>query len=140
MNFLKKCNEAFFSLPGSFLAAYLVCLLFVAIPLGYLECGLAQFSNNSVIGIWSLVPLFRGIGWSTVVGCLYWGATTVGLAAPWFHYLIAQNEPSLLQVILIMKNGSVYFLVFLRRILWGVPIPIPGIILSCHEQLGTDRK
>ncbi|KAF2367061.1 Sodium:neurotransmitter symporter [Trinorchestia longiramus] len=79
--------------PGTFVPVVVLCLLLVGAPLALLEAGLAQFSSCSVIAVWRLLPLARGIGWSLVLLCGMWGVYTAGLAAPWLHYFLVTTAP-----------------------------------------------
>ncbi|KAK7067046.1 hypothetical protein SK128_015087 [Halocaridina rubra] len=82
---------------GNFLAAWCIVLLLVAAPLAYLEAGLSQFSSSAALAVWRLVPIARGIGWSTVVVCFYWLVITIGYLAPLVHYLLISIEPNILE-------------------------------------------
>ncbi|KAK8395343.1 hypothetical protein O3P69_006192 [Scylla paramamosain] len=81
---------------GSFLAAWCGAVVVVAAPLALLEASLAQFSSSAAIALWRLIPIARGIGWSTVVVCVYWAAVVLGLVAPLLHYLLLALNPALL--------------------------------------------
>ncbi|KAG0723320.1 Sodium-dependent dopamine transporter [Chionoecetes opilio] len=83
---------------GSFLAAWCGAVVVVAAPLALLEASLAQFSSSAAIALWRLIPIARGVGWSTVVVCLYWAAVVLGLVAPLLHYLLLALNPALLVV------------------------------------------
>ncbi|KAK3867554.1 hypothetical protein Pcinc_027010, partial [Petrolisthes cinctipes] len=82
---------------GNFLAAWAGVVVLVAAPLSYLEASLAQFSSSAALALWRLVPIARGIGWSTVVVCLYWAVVVLGYIAPLLHYLILALHPPALQ-------------------------------------------
>ncbi|XP_018018434.1 uncharacterized protein LOC108674959 [Hyalella azteca] len=78
---------------GSLVPVLVACLLLVAAPLALLEAGLAQFSSCSVLAVWRLLPLARGIGWSLVLLCALWGVYAAGLTAPWLHYFLVTTAP-----------------------------------------------
>ncbi|XP_063606772.1 sodium- and chloride-dependent glycine transporter 2-like isoform X2 [Penaeus indicus] len=82
---------------GSFLAAWCAALLLVASPLAYLEAGLSQFSSSSALAVWRLIPIARGVGWSTVVVCFYWAAVVLGYLAPALHYVLLGIQPEILE-------------------------------------------
>lgn len=82
---------------GSFLAAWCAALLLVASPLAYLEAGLSQFSSSSALAVWRLIPIARGVGWSTVVVCFYWAAVVLGYLAPALHYVLLVIQPEILE-------------------------------------------
>ncbi|XP_045119603.1 sodium-dependent serotonin transporter-like isoform X7 [Portunus trituberculatus] len=81
---------------GSFLAAWCGAVVVVAAPLALLEASLAQFSSSAAIALWRLIPIARGVGWSTIVVCVYWAAVVLGLVAPLLHYLLLALNPALL--------------------------------------------
>ncbi|XP_050734971.1 sodium- and chloride-dependent glycine transporter 2-like isoform X2 [Eriocheir sinensis] len=81
---------------GNFLAAWCGAVLVVAAPLALLEASLAQFSSSAAIALWRLIPIARGVGWSTVVVCVYWAAVVLGSLAPVLHYLLLTLNPALL--------------------------------------------
>ncbi|XP_064605350.1 sodium- and chloride-dependent glycine transporter 1-like [Liolophura sinensis] len=47
---------------GAFLIPYTICLLFVGIPMFFLEISLAQFCSNGPMTCWQFAPLFKGVG------------------------------------------------------------------------------
>ncbi|XP_064473416.1 sodium- and chloride-dependent GABA transporter 1-like [Ornithodoros turicata] len=52
---------------GAFLVPYFFCLIMTAIPTFYLEVALGQYVSKGSIGVWNLVPMFRGIGMASMV-------------------------------------------------------------------------
>lgn len=52
---------------GAFLVPYFVCLIMTAIPSFYLEVALGQYLSKGGIGVWNLVPMFKGIGIGSMV-------------------------------------------------------------------------
>ncbi|XP_029848073.2 sodium- and chloride-dependent GABA transporter 1 isoform X1 [Ixodes scapularis] len=47
---------------GAFLIPYFICLVTTAIPMFYLEVAMGQYLSRGGIGIWNMVPMFKGIG------------------------------------------------------------------------------
>lgn len=47
---------------GAFLIPYFICLVTMAIPMFYLEVAMGQYLSRGGIGIWNIVPMFKGIG------------------------------------------------------------------------------
>lgn len=61
---------------GAFLIPYVIMLIFLGLPLFFLELAFGQFASESPITIWKISPLFQGIGYamflmSTLVGVYY---------------------------------------------------------------------
>lgn len=52
---------------GAFLIPYLICVIVGGIPLFYLEVAVGQFMGVAGVKAWNLVPIFRGIGLSTLI-------------------------------------------------------------------------
>ncbi|XP_069166709.1 uncharacterized protein [Procambarus clarkii] len=82
---------------GSFLAAWCAVLVVIAAPLAYLEACLSQFSSSAALAVWRLIPIARGVGWSTVVVCFYWAVVVLGYVAPVIHYTLLWINSALLQ-------------------------------------------
>ena len=66
---------------GAFLLAYIILVTFISRPLYFLESCLGQFSSHSMIRVWEMVPLFRGIGFGQALACCY--------VAPYYTSLIS---------------------------------------------------
>ncbi|BFZ19235.1 hypothetical protein BsWGS_22274 [Bradybaena similaris] len=47
---------------GAFLLPYFLCLVLCGLPLFFLEVGLGQFLSRGALHVWSICPLFKGIG------------------------------------------------------------------------------
>lgn len=56
---------------GAFLIPYTICLLFVGIPMFFLEISLAQFCSNGPMTCWQFAPLFKGSVYFFVFFFLY---------------------------------------------------------------------
>ncbi|XP_042214885.1 uncharacterized protein LOC121861306 isoform X2 [Homarus americanus] len=82
---------------GSFLAAWCAVLVVVAAPLAYLEACLSQFSSSASLAVWRLIPIARGVGWSTVVVCFYWAVVVLSYVAPVVHYILLWINPDILK-------------------------------------------
>uniref|UniRef100_A0A0X3PE14 Transporter n=1 Tax=Schistocephalus solidus TaxID=70667 RepID=A0A0X3PE14_SCHSO len=51
---------------GAFLFPYVLMLIFVGLPLFFLEFAFGQFASLGPISIWNVSPLFKGIGYAMV--------------------------------------------------------------------------
>lgn len=51
---------------GAFLFPYLVCLLLLAAPSFVMEVSIGQYLSLGCIGIWKIVPIFKGIGYASM--------------------------------------------------------------------------
>uniref|UniRef100_A0A5S6Q8P2 Transporter n=1 Tax=Trichuris muris TaxID=70415 RepID=A0A5S6Q8P2_TRIMR len=52
---------------GAFLIPYVFFLLLCGLPLFFLEAAVGQFTSRSAATMWSICPLFKGVGWATIV-------------------------------------------------------------------------
>ncbi|KAK6173320.1 hypothetical protein SNE40_016794 [Patella caerulea] len=52
---------------GAFLIPFLVMLFITGIPLVFLELSFGQFASQGVVSIWSVSPIFQGVGWAMFV-------------------------------------------------------------------------
>ncbi|XP_063402069.1 sodium- and chloride-dependent glycine transporter 1-like [Mytilus trossulus] len=52
---------------GAFLIPFVVCIIFVAFPIFFLELSLGQFTGRSTIHCWEACPLFKGVGFGMVL-------------------------------------------------------------------------
>ncbi|XP_039273173.2 sodium- and chloride-dependent taurine transporter-like isoform X1 [Styela clava] len=56
---------------GVFLIAYLAVLLFVVLPTIILELAVGQYTRDSAIRAWQIIPLMKGIGHATCIILVY---------------------------------------------------------------------
>lgn len=64
---------------GAFLIPFFILLIFCGVPLYFLEVSLGQFTGKSPVIVWSISPLFKGLGWlmMTISFVLAWYYNTV---------------------------------------------------------------
>ncbi|XP_046360452.2 sodium- and chloride-dependent creatine transporter 1-like [Haliotis rufescens] len=48
---------------GAFLIPYLTCLVLIGLPLFFMEIAIGQFSGRGAVQVWSICPLFKGLGY-----------------------------------------------------------------------------
>ncbi|XP_074657133.1 sodium- and chloride-dependent glycine transporter 1-like [Tubulanus polymorphus] len=74
---------------GAFLIPYILMLIFVGLPLFFMEMAFGQFASLGPITIWRINPLFKGMGWAMVIVtfsiCLYYNV----IVAYCLYYLFA---------------------------------------------------
>nr|XP_022339456.1 sodium- and chloride-dependent glycine transporter 1-like isoform X1 [Crassostrea virginica] len=61
---------------GAFLIPFFVELIFCGVPLYFLEVSLGQFTGKSPLVLWSISPLFKGLGWLMM---------TISFVASWYY-------------------------------------------------------
>ncbi|XP_052714297.1 sodium- and chloride-dependent betaine transporter-like isoform X1 [Crassostrea angulata] len=64
---------------GAFLIPFFICLIFCAVPLYFLEVSLGQFTGKSPVIVWSICPLFKGLGWLMM---------TISFIMTWYYNLV----------------------------------------------------
>ncbi|XP_076352499.1 sodium- and chloride-dependent glycine transporter 1-like [Tachypleus tridentatus] len=52
---------------GAFLIPYTIVLIFMGLPLFFLELAFGQFASEGPITIWKIAPLFQGLGYAMVL-------------------------------------------------------------------------
>jgi len=95
---------------GTFLIPYLLTVVLCAIPVLFLEMFLGQFASTGAITIWSICPLFKGIGWAILFNiltiCIYYSVivmysfyymlvsfVSIGGDLPWTSCTRSWNTP-----------------------------------------------
>ncbi len=53
---------------GAFLIPYLIVLVLIGRPIYYLEMCLGQFSRYGQVKVWNMAPMFKGVGYGSMVG------------------------------------------------------------------------
>lgn len=72
---------------GAFLIAYLVVVVLVGRPIFMLELAVGQLSSSGQVGVWDMAPLFRGVGYGSLIGSCYVNTYYVSLMGTVFYYL-----------------------------------------------------
>ena len=80
---------------GAFVIPYIVMLIFVGIPMVFLETSLGQFSSKGPVKIWSFCPFFRGTGLAQVLLMFYVGIFYNVVISYAIFFLFASFDPSL---------------------------------------------
>lgn len=52
---------------GAFLIPYLLAVVVLGLPMYYLELAIGQFFSSGVLGVWKIAPIFKGVGYASVV-------------------------------------------------------------------------
>ncbi|XP_077980130.1 sodium- and chloride-dependent GABA transporter 1-like [Glandiceps talaboti] len=56
---------------GAFLIPYTICLIFIGIPMFYLELGFGQYLQLGGLRAWEVIPVFKGVGYgATTIACM----------------------------------------------------------------------
>ncbi|OXA59234.1 sodium-dependent nutrient amino acid transporter 1 [Folsomia candida] len=55
---------------GAFIIPYFIVLLFIGRPIYFLELCLGQFASYSQVKVWKCAPIFKGVGFGTMVAAL----------------------------------------------------------------------
>ncbi|KAK6983711.1 sodium- and chloride-dependent glycine transporter 1 [Biomphalaria glabrata] len=64
---------------GAFLIPYFVCLVLCGLPLYFMEVAMGQFMSRGVYHIWSICPLFKGIGVGQIIA---------GFISSWYYVVL----------------------------------------------------
>ncbi|KAH9381482.1 hypothetical protein HPB48_021558 [Haemaphysalis longicornis] len=67
--------------PGAFLVPFFISIVLCGVPLFVMEVSIGQYLNTGGIGIWNLVPMFKGVGFASM--------TMIGLSNIYYIVLIA---------------------------------------------------
>ncbi|KAL1242537.1 Sodium- and chloride-dependent glycine transporter [Trichinella spiralis] len=68
---------------GAFLIPYISFLILCGVPLFFLEVSIGQFTSRSAATMWSICPIFKGVGWATIVITL--------MVSTYFNVIIAYS-------------------------------------------------
>ncbi|KAK6192111.1 hypothetical protein SNE40_003649 [Patella caerulea] len=75
---------------GAFLIPYFIMLIFIGLPLFYMELALGQFHRSGIISIWlQICPIFCGIGYGICIVNTFVGSYYNTVIAYAFYYLVA---------------------------------------------------
>lgn len=80
---------------GAFLIPYIIVLILVGKPMYYLEMILGQFSSRSGVKIWSMNPLFKGVGIGQLVATICVITYYCSMIALALHYMFASFSTEL---------------------------------------------
>ncbi|XP_077543155.1 sodium-dependent noradrenaline transporter-like isoform X2 [Haemaphysalis longicornis] len=105
---------------GVFLIPYTLMLIFGALPLFYMELVLGQYNRQGPISVWKLCPLFKGVGYCSVLvswyvsfyynviigWALYFMFSSFRAELPWSRCGNPWNTPSCYSGTLASQNAS----------------------------------
>ncbi|XP_072040069.1 sodium- and chloride-dependent glycine transporter 1-like [Amphiura filiformis] len=78
---------------GAFLIPYIIMLALAGLPMFAMELGFGQFTSKGCIGIWTMAPLFKGIGIAmciiTGIVCVYYNMV---IAYTLFYFFASFNK------------------------------------------------
>ncbi|KAJ1057844.1 hypothetical protein K5549_013626 [Capra hircus] len=86
----QPCASAHLQLcsPGVFLIPYVLIALIGGIPIFFLEISLGQFMKAGSINVWNICPLFKGLGYASMVIVFYCNTYYIMVLAWGFYYLV----------------------------------------------------
>uniref|UniRef100_A0A8D0DJW5 Transporter n=1 Tax=Salvator merianae TaxID=96440 RepID=A0A8D0DJW5_SALMN len=73
---------------GVFLIPYLLIALIGGIPIFFLEISLGQFMKAGSVNVWNIAPLFKGLGFASMVIVFYCNTYYIMVLAWGFYYLV----------------------------------------------------
>ncbi|XP_069033858.1 sodium- and chloride-dependent creatine transporter 1 isoform X1 [Embiotoca jacksoni] len=73
---------------GVFLIPYLLIVFVGGIPIFFLEIALGQFMKAGSINVWNIAPLFKGLGYASMVIVFFCNTYYIMVLAWGFYYLI----------------------------------------------------
>ncbi|XP_031219938.1 sodium- and chloride-dependent creatine transporter 1 isoform X2 [Mastomys coucha] len=73
---------------GVFLIPYVLIALVGGIPIFFLEISLGQFMKAGSINVWNICPLFKGLGYASMVIVFYCNTYYIMVLAWGFYYLV----------------------------------------------------
>ncbi|XP_034392245.1 sodium- and chloride-dependent creatine transporter 1 isoform X2 [Cyclopterus lumpus] len=80
---------------GVFLIPYLLIVFVGGIPIFFLEIALGQFMKAGSINVWNIAPLFKGLGYSSMVIVFFCNTYYIMVLAWGFYYLIKSFNSTL---------------------------------------------
>ncbi|VDD81142.1 unnamed protein product [Mesocestoides corti] len=80
---------------GAFLIPYVIMLVCVGLPIFFLEFAFGQFASLGPISIWSISPLFKGVGYAMTTVSWYISLYYNVIIATGFFYLFASFTSTL---------------------------------------------
>ncbi|XP_066597905.1 sodium-dependent nutrient amino acid transporter 1-like [Prorops nasuta] len=80
---------------GAFLIPYIIVLFFIGKPFYYLEGILGQFTSNSCVKTWAMVPAMKGLGYGQAYAAFCVLSYYCSLMALTIHYLFASFQSTL---------------------------------------------
>ncbi|KAL5014774.1 hypothetical protein ScPMuIL_009044 [Solemya velum] len=81
---------------GAFLIPYLLTAVFAAMPMYFLELALGQWLSIGGLGIWKISPIFKGVGYATVIMAAWLNTYYIIILAWAVFYLFASFRSVLL--------------------------------------------
>uniref|UniRef100_A0A8C9T1E5 Transporter n=1 Tax=Scleropages formosus TaxID=113540 RepID=A0A8C9T1E5_SCLFO len=80
---------------GVFLIPYLLIVFMGGIPIFFLEIALGQFMKAGSINVWNIVPLFKGLGYSSMVIVFFCNAYYIMVLVWAFYYFVRSFSATL---------------------------------------------
>lgn len=80
---------------GAFLIPYTIFLIMGGIPIFLLEVGMGQFMSRGGIESWNIVPVFKGIGWASLV-IVFWLNVYYIVILSWNLFYLANSFSAVL--------------------------------------------
>ncbi|XP_064622840.1 sodium-dependent proline transporter-like [Lineus longissimus] len=75
---------------GSFLIPYCIAIIIIGFPAMFLELVIGQFSGLSPSRVWSVVPIFQGIGWGMAIMMVI-ASCSYGHLVTWILYYLGMS-------------------------------------------------
>ncbi|OXA55703.1 Sodium-dependent nutrient amino acid transporter 1 [Folsomia candida] len=80
---------------GAFLIPYLIVLIVIGRPIYYLEMCMGQFSRYGQVKVWNMAPLFKGIGYGSMIGTICVVSYYCSIMAATVFYFCASFQKNL---------------------------------------------